>query len=407
MRRMSEQSAPAKQEALFEGAEPKASNKKSKEIKNFFKENMAFTTQKERMNMLNKFFEGSAIKNYDDLTRSEAERFLKRANSNPDDFKDELLSSIGYNALFPPKTVSLKGKEWAPDESGYRAGKAEQAYNFLLSEMEGVDVDKDDDIYSEWKEALDFGTRMALRDNEHGRGLDVIAEKFDFENESQLLDALKFADRKKEQEEQKKGESFDEKMQKKELEHYRRKEQEEDRDEANYRVDVSGEPNLDNASSKVQEIYSDLLEKLTGGETREELMKEAWRIWYDWSGYNREDLEENGEEVVPFKIPATNGNQFWAKTFYKQYPREIEGVSEETAENLADMFGRAMERASELFDSEQGPDEWENAVTEALQEENMYEPMGWVAARAHELAETTSYEDAFEMAYRDWILQDQ
>ena len=407
--RMSEMAAPAKQEALFEGSEPKASNKKAKKIRDYFKENMPFTTQTERMDMLNKFFEDANLQNFDQLTRSQAKNFLKKVNEDPDKLKDNLLDSIGYNSLFPAASVDVLGKEWAPDESGYRAGKAEQAYNFLLSEMEGVDVDKNDDIYSEWEEALDFGTRMALRDNEHGRGLDLIAEKFDFDSESQLLDALKYADRKSEQEEKKKGESFDEKMEKKRLEHKRREEAKEDRDAPDYRVDVTGEPSLKNPSSKVQEIYHQLLTKLTGGETRSDLMKEAWRIWYDWSGYDREDVEDaNGEEVVPFKIPAARGgNQFYAKTFYKQYPQETKEVGDEQAKVLSELFEDAMEKAGELFDSNQGPDEWGNAVTEALQEKNMLEPMGWVATRAHELEKEaeTSYEKAFEMAYRDWILQ--
>lgn len=389
MRRMSEQSAPAKQEAMFEGLEPEASGTKVRKIQKFFENNIPFTTKSERIDMLDNYFpEDIDIEGYDHVTKAEANELLKEIEENPDELREKMLDSIGYQQLFPAQKDI---------EEGYIKGKAEKIYDYLRREGHGVSVPKDDPYYDEYKEGVSQAVKMQIGDRKYGRGLDEIGNKFDI-SVSKLIDLLsqvEFA---------KNRESTFEEYERKQLEEKGFEEALEEVVEPEYRVDVSGTPSLKNPSSKVQEIYEKLIRKLAG-EDRSELMKEAWRIWYEWSGYER------GEQVVPFMLGPSQGQEtdtFFAKTFYKEYPREID-VAQGKRKILEDKLESAMETAHEVFKSTDGWGSWSSAVEHGLSSEGLLEPMRWVSSRAHELfasTKITNFSDAYTRAYKEWINQD-
>lgn len=379
MRRMSRQAAPGK--GLFEDPEFQAEQKPVSKVVNYLDRNLSFTTHNEKIKMLSEFT-GRKLDSYSDLSRNEAGEFLIEAENKGDQFREDLLNEISYNRL----TASQK----RVTETGYIKGKGEEVYDYLREgPYTGIDISKGDAGWTEWQEGVPWAVRMQVTNTETGSGLDEVAEHFNM-TEDQLIDALKNVEYQKEREE-----STFEEAEKERIKKHQREEAEEERNKPKYRVEVSGEPTLEDPAAKVQKIYGKLLEKLTG-DNRSELMNEAWRIWYDWSGYNRKEAEE----VVPFMLPAKNKS--YSHQFYVDWPKEEDLWNKEKRENLEDRLSEAMEYAHKIYNKE--VDTFNRAVEKGLKKYELYEPMEWVSTRAHEINQDQglSYEKSFEKAYMEW-----
>lgn len=399
---------PAQQKAIFD-SKVDPTDKQVEQIKEWLDNYLPWFNPADLKKALTSFTD-RAVKRVKDLNRKEADTILDHIESNPESFATEFAGYAGYSKLFPGRVRGTYTKKRNPTE----VLETPEDYYDRIRTGGGIYIPKEgvygkSDVYTEWSEDMSHGKKTVLGSrDQNSKTLDEWADQFGL-SPIELLDKLEKATPVKER---KSEEELEKELQERELRHEGMKEAIREMEEEPVEpevdlgdVEITGEPGEGSRFKKVQDIYEQIIENETG-QTRSEIMRDAWRLWRDWAG--KEKITE-GEDVVPFYPgkPEENGkSSFFGHDVFVYYPKQAGVWTEEKRKEMEEKLSQAMSDAHGLWGED--ADTWNEAIRMAYVDYNLYKPMQWITDRAWEVFRQyypQDWERSVHHAWYEWATQ--